>query len=106
MLKGAILYYSNTGNTRLACEYIKAKITRAELELIDIMRSDVNSLQPFDVVGFAFFTDTWRPPGLFLHKVDALADTQGKPAFSLNTYGCLTGRSAPIMCRARSRKKA
>lgn len=100
MLKGILLYYSNTGNTRLACEYLKSKLTRAELDLADIVRGGPVSLSPYDVAGFAFFTDTWRPPALFMRRAAALLDTQDKPAFSLNTYGCLTGRSSVTMCRA------
>lgn len=61
MLKGTLLYYFNTGNTRSACEYLSARISRARFELADIVRSDIGSLVRYDVIGFAFSTDAWQP---------------------------------------------
>ena len=99
MLSGAILYHSNTGNTLAACRYVQKHIQCANLDLIDMMRCGQMSLAKYSVVGFAFFTDTWRPPALFLSRCAALSDAAGKAAFSLNTYGCISGQSARIMCR-------
>lgn len=96
-MKGVIIYYSNTGNTKIICEYIQKKVTKLQLELFDILKDDISSLAEYDVAGFAFFTDAMKPSKIFLDYVRKLKDTKGKHAFSVNTYGLMSGKAAKIM---------
>ena len=43
-MKCAIFYYSGSGNTRLACEYMMRRITSVDIELIDITREKAGNL--------------------------------------------------------------
>lgn len=92
-LQGIICYYSGSGNTRLACQYIAGKVKSAEFKLFNIGRDGVPDLAPYDIVGFACFTDFLDPPYLirtFLHK---LVRQDNKPAFVFNTYGFINGKT-------------
>lgn len=103
-MKGAIIYYSNTGNTKHACEYIKAKISTVEFDLIDVTKAVYACLLEYDVIGFAFFTDAWQPPKLFVAYIESLTDISGKYSFSFNTYGCISGKSSRTMYKLLKRK--
>ena len=96
-MRAAILYYSTTGNTKLACESIVKKITGIKIDLIDFMKREQDSLTAYDVIGFAFFTDSWQPPLLFQQYVRSLDGLKGKYAFLFNTYGCVGGQSVSTM---------
>ena len=96
-MKTAIIYYSTTGNTKLACEFIAKRISGVEIDLIDVLKSDPHMLAAYDVVGFAFFTDSWKPPVLFQQYVRSLNGLEGKYAFLFNTYGCISGQSVSMM---------
>ena len=98
-MRGAVIYYSNTGNTRLACEYLKSKITLVDFELLDMRTSAVTDLSSYDVIGFAFFADSWKPSEIYMSYVRSLENTAGKYAFSFKTYGSSSGKAAYIMCR-------
>ena len=56
-MKGIIFYYSGSGNTKLACQYISKNLTNIELELFDMVKAkEIPNLEPYDIVGFAAFT--------------------------------------------------
>ena len=97
MLKGAIVYYSNTGNTKLACEYIRRKSESIDFDLVDMVRDKTADLSGYELLGFAFFADTWQPPKLFVRYVEALQEVSGKYAFCFHTYGAISGRTARTM---------
>ena len=40
-MKGIICYYSGSGNTKLALEYMSKKITNTDFELYNIVRNEV-----------------------------------------------------------------
>jgi ferredoxin/flavodoxin len=96
-LKGAIIYYSNTGNTKLACEYIQKKSGNIRFDLIDMVREKNADLSDYELLGFAFFADTWQPPKLFVRYVESLRGASGKFAFCFHTYGAISGKAARIM---------
>lgn len=96
-MKAAIIYYSTTGNTKLACEYIKKKLSGIKIDLIDFVKRGQSSLTPYDVIGFAFFTDSWKPPVIFQDYIRSLNGLEGKHAFVFNTYGCISGQSVSVM---------
>ena len=89
-MKGVLFYYSGSGNTRLAVQYL-ARHIKLNLQPIDIVREGIPALNAFDVIGFATFTDFWGVPQLFHNFINGLDAQAGKPAFLLNTYGLLSG---------------
>ena len=93
ILKGIICYYSGSGNTRLACQYIQNKVQSIKFELFNITKGGLPDLSGFDAAGFATFTDFLNPPQLFLSFTEKLERQPGKPAFVFNTYGFINGRT-------------
>lgn len=93
-----MIYYSNTGNTKLACEYLKSKIRNIKFDLVHLFESENIDIIEYDVIGFAFFADAWQPSKIFIQYVEKMKNLEGKYAFSLNTYGCISGKSAKTMC--------
>ena len=92
-LLGAICYYSATGNTKLASEYI-ARHAGADFELIDVIRDgDSIDVERYDVVGLAAPTDFGGMPQRFEQFLADLPEQGGKPAFVMNTYGFASGRT-------------
>ncbi|MCK4410303.1 MAG: hypothetical protein KAW67_09465, partial [Candidatus Eisenbacteria sp.] len=80
-MKGAICYYSASGNTALACRYVAAKVEGIEFDLIDITDAQAIDTDAYDVIGFAAFTDFFGPSQVFLDFVDRLPRQDGKLAF-------------------------
>ena len=93
IMKGIVCYYSSTGNTRLACEYLVRHIKGPVFEMFDITRGGNIDLEGYDVVGFATSTDFFDPPIIVKSFVDGLPQFAGKPAFVFNTYGAISGRT-------------
>jgi len=85
-IRAAIFYYSATGNTRLACQYIARNLRSVDVDLVDITKDAAPDLHEYDLVGFATFTDFWGPPFLMQKFVEGLQQ-QDKPAFLFATHG-------------------
>ncbi len=92
-LKCIICYYSGSGNTKLACQYIANNIRNVEFKLFNITREGIPDLDSYDIAGFACFTDFLDPPYLMGTFVDKLKRQAGKPAFVFNTYGFINGKT-------------
>lgn len=103
-MKGIIFYYSGTGNTVLACQYIVNNVRNAEIELFDILGGSEPDLSSYDFAGFATFTDYWAPPGIFLKFIDSLPGQEKKPAFVFNTYGMISAKTLSGLDEAASVK--
>ncbi len=97
-MKGVICYYSGAGNTKLACRYIAGNVA-IPFDLVDVVKKKQVDLEPYDVVGFATFTDFWAPPYLFQAFIEGLPQQEGKLAFVLNTFGAFSGRTLRILER-------
>jgi len=98
-LKGIICYYSGSGNTRLACQYIANHTRNVEFKLVNIVKDGIPDLAHYDIVGFACFTDFIEPPYLIqthLHKIKRQAD---KLAFVFNTYGFINGKTRVTLAK-------
>jgi len=91
--KGIIFYYSNTGNTRILCEYIQRKITVIPFELCSISEKWNKNIDAYDIVGFACFTDQMQIPHLMRKFILSKSSLKIKYAFVLNTYGAISGRT-------------
>ncbi len=96
-MKGAICYYSGSGNTALACRYVAAGMESIELDLIDITAAEAIDTDAYDVIGFAAFTDFFGPSQVFLDFVDRLPHQDGKLAFVLSTHGFISGKMLRAM---------
>jgi len=85
-MKGLIYYYSSTGNTKLAVNYIKNHIPNAEIDLCDITNEEIVTPDKYDIVGFASFSEYLGPPTLMKRFIETLSQQNAKPAFVFNTY--------------------
>ncbi len=93
-MKGIIFYYSGSGNTKLACQYISKNLANIELELFDMVKAkDIPDLKPYDIVGFAAFTDFLGPSMLIYNFIEKIPQQDGKLAFVFNTYGFISGKT-------------
>jgi ferredoxin len=91
-MKGIICYYSGSGNTKLACEYIASRMDNIEFRLFNIVKGELSNLDNYDIVGFATFTDYWGPPCLMQKFIERLPSRKNKPAFVFATFGYSPGR--------------
>jgi ferredoxin/flavodoxin len=96
-MKGILIYFSNTGNTKLACEYIKKHLTNIELELVDLKQSKPVDFEVYDLVGFAAWADYAAPSILINEYLDSLPAQHGRPAFVFNTFGMFNGGTLKIL---------
>ena len=92
-MKGIICYYSGSGNTKLAIEYLSKKITNTNFELYDIVKKEVPDFTNYDVAGFATFTDFGGPAQLMYSFFDKIKMQKDKPAFVFNTFGFISVRT-------------
>lgn len=96
-MKGLICYYSSTGNTKLACQYIARHVNSVTFDLFNIAEGNCPDLALYDIVGFASPADFMGPPYLMQMFVERLPGQNGKPAFVFNTYGLLSGKTLKIL---------
>jgi ferredoxin/flavodoxin len=89
-MKGILICYSNTGNTKLACEHI-------ELELVDLKKAKPIDFSAYDLVGFAAWADYSGPSRLTIDYLDRLPKQNNKPAFVFNTFGMFNGGTLKTM---------
>ncbi len=95
-MKGVMYYYSGAGNTMLACKYIAGNI-QVPFDLVDAVKEREVDLEPYDVIGFATFTDFGGPPHLFQTFIEGLPQQEGKLAFVFNTYGFVSGKTLRVL---------
>lgn len=92
-MKGILFYYSGSGNTKLASQYLTGKLTNCEFELVDIHRDTIPDTQGYDVVAFATFCDHWGVPQRFIDFIESQQVAAEKPAFVFATYGFIVGKT-------------
>ncbi len=95
-MKGLICCYSNSGNTRLACDYLAKRVRGTHFDIAD-MKRDVPDVSGYGIVGFASSTYFAGPARLVMDFLEKLPAQTGKPAFLFNTFGLMSGRTQPIM---------
>lgn len=97
-MKGLICYFSTTGNTKLVCEAIAAKVKIAEWVFYDLTDQSVPILDDYDIIGLATYTDFWGPPQKVQSFVENLVNQHGnKSAFILNTHAGESGKTLMIL---------
>lgn len=97
-MKGAILYFSLTGNTKIACEYIKGKSSNVEFDVID-MRKKKQDLSKYDIVGFATYSEGFSIPKYVKNYIDAMEMVKDKPAFVFSTFGRNNGATTWVLAK-------
>ncbi len=98
-MKGIILYFSGTGNTELAVQRIVNKVSSIKFEYYDMRVSDPASIDSYDVVGFATFTQLFSAPEYVKSFMEKVKLSKGKYAFLLNTYGLMSGNTLSDMAK-------
>ncbi len=96
-MRGIIFYYSNSGNTKLACQYIARNINNIDFDLLNIAKDSIPDLEIYDIVGFAAFTDFLGPSKLVQTFLEKLPKQDNKFAFVFNTYGFMSGKTLRIL---------
>ncbi|MDA8212534.1 MAG: hypothetical protein M0021_11760 [Clostridia bacterium] len=96
-MKGIICYYSSTGNTKLACQYIAKHITSVTFDPFNIATDNDLNLAAYEIIGFASSTDFMAPPFLLKQFIDKLPVQNGKLAFVFNTYGLVSGKTLTVL---------
>ena len=89
-MKIALFYYSASGNTKLACEYLRRQIP--EIELFDVTDVQNPAIEDYDILGFASYTYYLTLPPYVENFILSLEPVNDKPAFLLFTYGVMPGR--------------
>ena len=102
-MKGAIIYFSNTGNTKLACERIKGMARNADFDLIN-MRDGYIDLADYGIVGFATYSSEFKVAKFVSDYMNGLTEVHDKPAFVFTTYGRDNGSSCMVLARLASKK--
>ncbi|SHO46756.1 EFR1 family ferrodoxin [Anaerocolumna xylanovorans] len=97
-MKGAILYFSLTGNTKMACEYIKGKTKNSEFDVLD-MRKEKWDLSKYDIVGFATYSEGFSIPKYVKNYFDAMEKVRDKPAFVFSSFGRNNGATTWILAK-------
>jgi ferredoxin len=95
-MNGVILFYSGTGNTALACQYLARRLP-PRFACVDVTLPRRVDLAGVDVVGFAAPTDFWGVPQAFEAFIQSLPPQDGRPAFVFNTYGAASGKTLRIL---------
>ena len=90
-MKGIICYYSGSGNTKLAVEFLSRQISSIEFDLFDIVKNKIPNFTKYDIAGFAAFTDFGGPSQIFYDFCNNIELQENKPAFVFNTFGLLSG---------------
>jgi flavodoxin len=98
--KGIIFYYSGSGNTKLACQYIIQNLNQIDVELFNMVKAaSVPDLTVYDLVGFATFTDFGGAPFLFHEFMKQLPQQNDKLAFVFNTFGSFSLKTLKSMAK-------
>lgn len=101
-MRGAILYFSLTGNTKLACEYIGGKVGNIEFDMFDMREGQVD-LSSYDIVGFATYSHEFSIGNYAKDFIKAMTPTN-KPAFVFSTYGRNNGATTGILAECVEKK--
>jgi ferredoxin/flavodoxin len=92
-MKGLICYYSGSGNTKLACQYLAKKLSAVDWTFCNLVRDPLPDFSGFDAAGFACFTDFWGVPQRMAQMIQSLPRQDAKPAFMLTTFGMIGGQT-------------
>jgi len=98
-MNGHIFAYSGSGNTLLACEAIRTRVTSVDFNIVDLLSNPAHDPSNAGFVGFATWADFWDPPQRMKTFMESLQPVDGTPAFVFNTYGAMSGRTLATLHR-------
>jgi len=96
-----LFYYSATGNTRLASQYLQKRISG--VKLFDISSADKREVTGEEIIGLATPVFYFKPPVIVSNFIDSLQADKVK-IFMLVTYGMMPGRTTWILKNKIERK--
>lgn len=99
-MKGIIFYYSGSGNTRLVCRYIAARVPQTVFDLYDVQKNTPVDLSRYSLAGFAASAFYWGIPPLMRRFIGRLEKQKDMPAFIFNTFGMMSGRTLKVLEQA------
>lgn len=91
-MKGLIFYFSGTGTTKLAIEYIASNIKNIEFDFHDMNDTNLPDLREYDLLGFASYAQAFNPPQYVENFIKNLNKAE-KYTFIFNTYGFINGNA-------------
>lgn len=92
-MKGLIFYFSGTGTTKLAIEYIAANVHNIDFHFHDMNDSKMPDPSQYDLLGFASYAQSFNPPEYVENYIKKLTGTEKKHAFVFNTFGFINGNT-------------
>jgi ferredoxin len=92
-MKGLIFYFSGTGTTKLAIEYIAANIINIDFDFHDMSDTNIPDLGQYDLLGFASYAQAFNPPQYVENYIKNLNIVEKKYAFVFNTFGFMNGNT-------------
>jgi flavodoxin/Pyruvate/2-oxoacid:ferredoxin oxidoreductase delta subunit len=92
-MKGLIFYFSGTGTTKLAVEYIAANMKNIDFDFYDMKDTNVPDLRQYDLLGFASYAQAFNPPQYVEKFIKNLNKAEKKYAFVFNTFGFINGNT-------------
>lgn len=96
-MKGLIFYFSGTGTTKLAIQYIASKINNIEFDFHDMNNKSIPDINQYTILGFATYAQLFSPPQYVKEFIESINGEGKKYAFVFNTYGLINGNTLSIL---------
>jgi len=98
-MKSAIVYYSQTGNTRMIARAIRKGISSAagQCDVFKLKRSETIDLSRYDLIGIGCPVISYREPANVKAFIDDLPYQEGKHGFVFTTHATVLGRTLATM---------
>ncbi len=105
-MKSAVIYFSQTGNTKKVAEAIREGINSAagHCDLIRVQAAEINKLSGYDLIGVGGPVFVFKPSvnlSIFMSRMSPL---KGKPCFLFATHGGHPGNFMPAASRILERQ--
>lgn len=92
LLKVLICYFSNTGNTKLICQYFKNHFNELNVTLWDITNDVYPNMEKYDIIGFAAPVEFFGLPKFLFDWFGDLPSLKNpKYCFLILTFGNIAG---------------
>ncbi|MDF2885441.1 MAG: flavodoxin [Clostridiaceae bacterium] len=96
-MKGLIFYFSGTGTTKLAVEYIVSKINNIDFDFHDMNNKNIPDINKYTILGFATYAQFFSPPKYVENFIESINKEEKKYVFVFNTYGLINGNTLSIL---------
>ncbi|MVX66171.1 4Fe-4S dicluster domain-containing protein [Clostridium chromiireducens] len=96
-MKGLIFYFSGTGTTKLAADYIVSKINNIDFDFHDMNNKNIPDIKQYTILGFATYAQFFSPPKYVENFIESINKEDKKYVFVFNTYGLINGNTLSIL---------